>query len=169
MLPVHRCGVIYWSMATPPKKNHYTTSKEKSLSFLQQPSTMVTLQLRVGLDEISVIHTRILIGLMLCRQPQMLGVHKCNNPVMSRRQHSTVLLPILQLLHSFHLLFHNSPWALAGVRGVTIKMSHLSITYSLDLYQLGVSVLAAVHCKKKLLCSWTKLREAQVYGHEHDS
>jgi hypothetical protein len=49
---------------------------------------------------------------------------------MPTRQHSTILLPILQLLQPFWLLFCNIHGALAGVQVVTMKMSYLELRFN---------------------------------------
>lgn len=56
-----------------------------------------------------------LMGLLLCRYPQLLCVHEYNGHAITRRQHFPAFLFIFQFLPSFHLFFYSVPGALDGV------------------------------------------------------
>lgn len=49
---------------------------------------------------------------VLCKQPCLLWICKCNEHVMPRRWHFKAFLLILSLLHSFQSFFLSVPWGL---------------------------------------------------------
>lgn len=99
--------VIHWSMETlpvaPPSKRWF--------SITLQLSTANSSLLSGGPGNHLSFYVGIFAEWILGKQPQLLWAHGVNSYVMSRRKHPTTLVPFLQLLYSFQLLFHNVPWA----------------------------------------------------------
>lgn len=118
-------GAMCWSMVSPPG-----AMPLKPTDFPQKPSAVAP-QLGQRLTNPSLLHERMLAGLVLCRrQPQLLWNREHGDPLISRRHCFSLALPALWLWQSSpSSMMVTEPWR-------DIPLGHSTDTYSLPLDQL---------------------------------
>ena len=96
---MHRCRATHWSMVdllgtTPLKKSNFPFPWSHQLS--QVPWVLGDVMNPL------LPHTGLLTGLTLCRQPQLLCVHECCGPVMSKGHSFASVFPDFCFLQPFN-------------------------------------------------------------------